>query len=483
VDIRGYIGAIARSGAEQDQQRGFRKLLSGAARLATTNPAKLVSMTAGMGKLLEIEQNELALWVDPGEKSEDGPSKFDVCDLRIWLEIAQAAGIDAIPAQTVATLSEDELGALLGPVGIPNAIRNRIGKGLMEGGKQDVTPGDAGAVLSILENFDSNAPTGDPREAGAKAFSKIEGALDEIPASWMVRTHLSGSGNLKALVGCGIMSKGDDTAKIRPDFEIGAGWVRAGNRRLIDFSDPRFVELAVGGHKSDVHYLARPWAAPGRFHEGEDLHRANTPLAGPGKWPAEWRVFVKGGEVSGVANYYGWTGEGATPENAWNAIESAAAGQAVVDEATDQGMVGVFMAQVFIRESGKNQDAVDLMDKEWPQDKMNCTIDFLETVDGIQFLEAGPAHQIGGGGHPCAFAGQGMSKERSVALCEGVAYLTMPHVHLGEPDTWYDGDPEGYIDGWQPAVDRAVEYAPLSDRAVEFIKRKGCEIVLNDLEP
>jgi hypothetical protein len=76
-----------------------------------------------------------------------------------------------------------------------------------------------------------------------------------------------------------------------------------------------------------------------------------------------------------------------------------------------------------------------------------------------------------------------MGKDRHTALCEGVAYLNMAHVHLGEPKTWFDGDADGYIDNWQKALDRAVEHAPLSERAVEFMKRRGCEIVKDDLEP
>jgi hypothetical protein len=472
--IRDFIGATARAGAEQEQQRGFRKLLSGAARLAKTNPAEMIKMTAGMGRLMTIESDELETWVEPGDLvRSDDLKKFDVCDLRIWLELAEAAGIDAIPAQTVATLSEEELGALLGNVQVPEQLRHRISEGMISDDAKEVTSDEAQGVLNILQAIEPDQIDPNSEHPGQRGFAKMESALDEIPSSWMVRTHLAGSGNLKALVGCGLMEKGDDTAKVSPEFEIGGGWVRAGNRRMIDFSDPRFVQTAIGGHKTDVHYLARPWATPGRFHEGEDLHRANTPLAGPGKWPAEWRVFVKSGEVTGVANYYGWTGEGASPENAWNAIEAAAAGQVIVDEAVDRNLAGVFMAQVFMRSGDQENEQMQEFMREWPEDKMHATLDFLETEDGLQFLEAGPAHQPGGGGHPCAFAGQNVEKalSASVAACEGVAYLTMPNVHLGEPSTWQHGETEGYIDGWSQAAERAIEHAPLSDRAREFLTR------------
>lgn len=441
-------------------------------------------MTTGMGQVLEIEEAELATWIDPGETSseeaaaEKGQRRFDVCDLRIWLELAEAAGIDAIPAKTVASLTEDELGALLGEVAIPETARNRVAEGLAKGASTNLSGQEMAVMGRLLSSMESKPQKESDIHPGAAAFAKIEGALDEIPSSWMVRTHLAGSGNLKALVGCGLMQKADDTAKVRPDFEIGGGWVRAGNRRMIDFSDPRFLQTAIGGHKPEVHYLARPWAQPGRFHEGEDLHRAGTPIAGNGLWPAEWRVFVRAGQVTGVANYYGWTGEGATAESAWNAIEAAAAAQAIVDTAEDRGLVGIFMPQVFIREVGKDRETIETLDRDWPLDRMHCTLDFLETEDGLQFLEAGPGHQPGGGGHPCAFAGQGVEENpgRSVAACDGVAYRTMPHVHLGEPSTWVHGDTEGCIETWQEAADRAVEHAGLSNRACAFLGRRRIEI-------
>lgn len=476
MKIRDFIGATARAGAEREQQRGMRRLISGAARLAKTNPADLIRMASGMGEALRVEQEELGTWIDPGEtEGRSEPAKFDVCDLRIWLELTEAAEVDFIPAQTVASLSKKELEALLGSVAIPEVARRRITEGMMDESGETLTPQEAESVVDLLSVMDGDAPTEGDAHPGHRAFAKIEGALDEIPASWMVRTHLAGSGNLKALVGCGLMQKADDTAQVRPDFEIGGGWVRTGNRRMIDFSDPRFLQTAIGGHKTDIHYLARPWAQPGRFHEGEDLHRAGTPIAGNGLWPAEWRVFVRSGQVTGVANYYGWTGDGATPESAWNAIEAAAQAQKIVDVAEDRGLEGVFMPQVFIRKRGKDTQTIDVLDRDWPEGRMHCTLDFLETDQGLRFLEAGPAHQPGGGGHPCAFAGQNMEagNPRSIAACEGIAYRSMPHVHLGDTSTWVHGDDEGCIEDWGAAAKRAADFQSLSDDAREFLERIG----------
>ncbi|WP_027234392.1 hypothetical protein [Leisingera caerulea] len=481
MKLRDYIGAISRAAAEKGQRNGFRRVLTGAARLARSNPAELLGNIKGIARLSEIHDQELESWADPDEVcSGDGRSRFDVCDLRIWLRLAEAAGVAAIPAQEVARLEEEELELLLGSVQLPKGIRKSLAEGLAAG--LDTAEGNAGRkdlsaffeqVLD-LKNEDQ-ASAGRKADTARAAFEKMESALDEVPSSWMVRTQYAGSGNLKALVGTGLMLKADDTAQVRPGFEIGGGWVRTGNRRIIDFSDPRFLQTAIGGHKPGVSYLARPWAQPARYHEGEDLHRANTPLAGPGKWPAEWRVFVRGGLVSGVANYYGWTGEGATAANAWNAIRSAALAQRIVDHAEQLGLSAHFMDQVFIRKTGEDTEAIEMLDAEWPEDRMNCTLDFLETKEGIQFLEGGPAHMPGGGGHPCAFAGQGTTGHpmRSVARCEGVAYQCMPHVNLGDPATWVDGEADGCIDDWAAAARLAAEFKEVDPEMQGFLARVG----------
>ena len=482
MNIRDYIGAISRVAAEQSMNKRGRKLLSGAARLASQSPGQLMKSLAGMAETSSRIDAEFARWAEPDEIGEvNGRKRFDVCDLRIWLKLAEAAGVDAVPAREVASLKEGELEALLGSFSLPKEVRHRISDGLKEGVSEIEDLEDGGILISFMEDF---MKPGITRDEAAAAFARMESALDEIPSSWMVRTQYSGSNNLKSLVGTGLMLKGDDTAKVRPDFELGGGWVRAGNRRMIDFSDPRFLELAIGGHKPGVTYLARPWAQPARFHEGEDLHRANTPLAGPGKWPAEWRVFVKAGEVTGVANYYGWTGEGATPENAWNAVRSGMLAQKIVDTGEAMGLSGHFVDQVLLRQ-GKNEEIRDILDRDWPEDRLSCTLDFIETENGLQLLEGGPGHLPGGGGHPCAFAGQGVQGHPmiDVARCDGVAYLCMPHVNLAEAKTWQDGDPADSIHDWTRAAELAARHADLDEKMCAFLERRGLPEAEPDMSP
>jgi len=472
MNLRDYIGAISRVAAEQSMSKRVRGTLTSAARIVSQRPGKLMKSLGQMAETSKRVDEELARWAEPDEIGQEGGRKrFDVCDLRIWLKLAEAAGVAAVPAQEVASLKEEELAALLGRVSLPKGIRERLSNGLKEGVSRidDLEGGEA--IASLLEDFMTPAIS---QDEAAAAYARMEGALDEIPASWMVRTQYSGSNNLKSLVGTGLMLKGDDTAKVRPGFELGGGWVRAGNRRMIDFSDPRFLELAIGGHKPGVAYLARPWAQPARFHEGEDLHRANTPLAGPGKWPAEWRVFVKAGEVTGVANYYGWTGEGATPENAWNAVRAGMLAQKIVDTAEEMGLSGHYMDQILLR-GGKNEEIRNILEAEWPEDRLSCTLDFIETKDGLLLLEGGPGHVPGGGGHPCAFAGQGVQGHPmiDVARCQGVAYLCMPEVNLAEPKTWRDGDPGDSIHDWARAAELALQYADFDEETLSFLERKG----------
>jgi len=489
MKITDFIGAQARIGAEQSQKAGWRKLLVGAAALARKNPAELASMVSGLAQAEAFEAQQLDRWSDLEEIDDVTPQRFDVCDLRIWLKLAEEADVDAIPAKEVARLSHDELEVLLGRVKLPKQLRETIAKGLKAGLETEsaASGADDERGKTVFKNFDAAKEEAQELQISAyEIFTKMETALDEVPSDWMVRTHLAGSNNLKALVGCGLMTRGDVTAKVQENFEIGGGWVRAGNRRLIDFSDPRFIETAIGGHKPFVSYLARPWAPAGRYHEAEDLHRANTPIAGRGVWPAEWRVFVRAGEVTGVANYYGWTGDGATAENAWNAVEAAAAAQDLVDLAERKLLSGAFMNQDFIRNGGRDKQTIETLDRDWPEDRMHCTLDFLESDKGLVFLEAGPAHMPGGGGHPCAFAGQGVEEggRSIIADCDGVAYLAMPHVHLGEPSTWHHGETEGCIDTWSNAVVLARDHAAFTPRAERFVERLGLSAEPGcDMEP
>ena len=458
MNIRDVIGRINFIGGQQAIMKEARRLLVGTAAVGRKGGGQLADRIKGMMAIEAQMNSELEAWAEP-EDLQDG-SRFDVCDLRIWLQLAAEAGVPHVPGKVILSVGEAGLEALLRPIQIPEDVSARVARQM-----DKAIAGDA-ELARIRE-------TSEPEEAIDPSLVReireaMTSSMEEIPPSWMVRTHLCGSSNLKALVGTGLMLKGDDVAEVAEGVKLGAGWVQVGNRQMIDFQDHRFIELAARGHKPVTHYIARPWEQPARFHEGEDIHRANSPLAGPGKWPAEWRVFIRNGQVTGVANYYGWTGAGATPENAWNALEAAALGQKLADHAAGRGLVGVFMDQQFLRTRAGHDPEVASALAPWAEDQLQATIDFIETAEGLKLLEGGPPHAPGGGAHPCAFAGQGVVRgdvTRMVALCEGAAFLPMEHAHLGEPKTWVDGDAAGRILDWPAVIELAVRHAPPSAEA------------------
>ncbi|MEP3670908.1 MAG: hypothetical protein ABJN42_29785 [Roseibium sp.] len=465
MKLRDVIGQINFMEGRRSVMNDARRLVLGTA--AQARKGQLGDQLRGMMEIEEKVNRETSSWLEPEEITDDG-GVFDSCDLRVWLKMAEEAGVDYIPAKTILSVSEEDLSGLLGTIGMPENLTNNARKHLAKTVENDAE------LSEIRDNLPDPEP-GPSHEHLVSVDAAMSDAMESIPPSWMVRTHLCGASNLKALVGTGLMLKGDDVAEIAPDVKLGAGWVQVGNRRTIDFKDTRFVEMGARGHKPVTHYLARPWEEPGRFHEGEDIHRAGSPLAGPGKWPAEWRVFVKNGEVTGTANYYGWTGEGATPENAWNAIEAAGQAQKLIDHMVGLRLRGETMDTVLLR-SRKNDPQVEKAFESWDPTGLHATLDFIEGADGLKLLEGGPPHMIGAGGHPCAFAGQNVDPKdpaRLVAACEGVAFLPMAHVSLGEPKTWVDGDPEDRIATFEQAVSLALDHAALSDDANAFLSRIG----------
>ena len=190
----------------------------------------------------------------------------------------------------------------------------------------------------------------------------------------------------------------------------------------------------------------------GRFLVGEDPHRAGTRVAGPGVWPAEWRAFVFDGKVTGVAAYYGWAGD-VSPIAAVNALKVRELAEQVVAEAAKQKAFPLYPSLEILRLRKPHPRIANVL-AAFPQDRIDCTIDFLETADGPVMLEAGPAHYPApiGGGHPCAFAG--------ARKIEGVAFRCMDGVLLADPATWKEAtDVSNAILSWDDAEALACELA------------------------
>jgi hypothetical protein len=475
MKMKDMIGLINVMAGEKSTQKSARGLLAGASRMLTGPRDRIVDAINGINVLALYAEEELEGWSDPEDipgLTSDAPASrqvvpFDACDLRVWTQLAERAGVPYIPAKPILSLHEDMLGLLSGKIRGVDKQMERLSKRLADQ-KVDAEP----ATDASPENTDGLAMifkpdefgTGRPLSADGRARlhhevqNAVFDAMDDVPEGWMVRSHVSGSSTLKALAGAGVLGDPQEGAKISQNVEIGAGWVRVGNRRRIDATDKRFIETFVGGHKPVIHYLARPWQTPSRMIEGEDPHRQGSQFAGKGAWPAEWRVFVENGTVTGVANYYGWCGEADAP-SARAALEAADSAQRIVDAAKGLNLAARYMDLMFMtrpltgKETPESLKIRDAMNARFDVDGINCTLDFMETEDGLKLIEGGPAFSPIGGAHPCAFAGAGIEKGSRWLDCEtvGIAFKTMSHVCLGDPKTWIDGDRTGCILSWDEA--------------------------------
>lgn len=454
-DLKTLIGRMNFMGGQERLKGEARRLALGAAKIAR-GPSRMRAQVEGMMRVGEILDAETASWEGPEAIRDGTGGPFDACDLRHWLELAERAGVPYIPARTVLTLTEDELSSVDQKLSAPERVAQGINEGLRR-----AFPEVTDEMLRDAEAQKPGAP--DPEVVAGRLFD----AMDDIPRDWMVRSNISGSSMLKALAGSGVIGDPREGSRLAKGIEVGAGWVQVGNRRRIDATDQRFVETFACGHKPEIHYLARPWVDPARKIAGEDPHRHGTPFAGKAEWPAEWRVFVRDGEVTGVASYYSWIGE-VTPENASRAIEAADLAARIVDAARGIGAAPRFTdLEIFRAQRSDDMEVRKFLDG-FPRDGVSCTLDFMETPDGMVLLEGGPPHSPVGGGFPCAFAGHGMWRETGLFCdCSGVALAMRPDINLAEPGSWpFDASTDGVL-GWDEAADLAARFEPDRDAGPE----------------
>lgn len=460
ASLRDFIGFVTFRSGQEKIGKDMRRILLQTGKALRAPADKARQTIEELGEIIQFVEAETAKWCEPEAITDacflDRDPEvlaFDACDLRHWLALADRAGVPAVPAETICSLHEDELASIDQKLKVPGFARKSIEKGLRK---------------TVPELDDMELPQAekvDPEEVNNRIFN----AMDEIPRDWMVRSNISGSSMLKSFAGSGVIGDGRDGARLAEDIEVGAGWVQVGNRRRIDATDIRFVEMFARGHKDTIHYLARPWMTPGRTVLGDDPHRHGSPFAGKGEWPCEWRVFIENGKVTGVSSYYGWIGE-ATPENAAKALEAVEMATLMMDVARGlklaPRLMDVELTRRQIDQSTPENAPPDLekaqrLMKKYPRDGISATLDFIETDQGMMLLEGGPGHTAFGGGHPCAFAGYGVEgKPSPIARCEGVALRIMDHICLGDPSTWVDGERTDRILTWDEARELAADYAP-----------------------
>lgn len=423
-------------GARNEEARDVRRLALSLAKLAG-KPGELGGAIKGLGDTEAFHTVGTLSWLSPEAIADGESGPFEACSLLAWLEIARKAGVPHIPAKVILRLTDAEtemasgdLPAITGP--IPDRIRQKL----------------KDAIARDADLADALAAPSEPVEAIDKEVlvEKLFACMDEVPEGWMVRTNQCGPSTLKALAGTGMVDEEAPQVPFGRDLEIGPGWIRVGNRRMVDTKDRRLISSYVAGPHTGAIYIARPWIRASRYVEGRDPHRAGTPFDTPGVWPAEWRAFVKNGQVSGISSYYCWT-EIPSPFNARVALQVRDLAQRIVDTAIAQGLEPRYAE---VEHGRRNPELAQMLeDQGFGVGTFSATLDFIETADGLMLLEAGPGNTPLGGGHPCGFAGtSGQPRLGNLMQTEGVAFRHMPHVLIGEPKTWADGDRTGCILGW-----------------------------------
>lgn len=444
--LRGLMIAMNAQGAKHEELDEIRRMGLSVAKIART-PGKLVEAMKGIGEAQSFHDAETLSWLSPEAIAEGQSGPFEACSLLAWLEIASKAGVPAIPAKVILRLTDAETEAAGGLADIPTgAIPDRIRARLRQGLENDA---EFQAMLAA-EPADQEAPVD-----MEMLVEKLHACMDDLPEGWMVRSNQTGPSTLKALAGTGLVEETAPEVRFGSQLEVGPGWVRVGNRRRVDTQDRRLAQAYVSGPHTGMIYIARPWMQASRYVEGRDPHRAGTPLDVPGKWPAEWRAFVKGGKVVGVSSYYAWV-EDANPHTARIAMEVRDLAQRIVDTAIAQGLEPRYGD---VEHARRNPQIAQMLDEQgFGLGTFSCTIDFMETVDGLQMLEAGPGNTPVGGGHPCGFAGtSGAPRMGNPMDTTGVAFRHMPHVLIGEPKTWSDGDRTGCILDWDAVAELAAK--------------------------
>lgn len=457
--LRQMLVGLSQMGARRSQDRDVRNLVVGAAKLAR-NPGQLRNALDGMAEIEAAQIAEASTWLDHTRVAAGEAGRFDACDLRNWLAIAERAGVPAIPARQIASFTSDEYSALVGLYGLDRENKRiaRMLDAIRQGVENDYSPEERAEMAANL----GDAIPVDLHDA----IDRVHSAMDDVPEGWMVRSSVCGGDNLKALAGCGVTETFIPEVRFGPDLEIGPGWVRTGNRRRLDVQDQRTMSLYVRNDTVPIAFLARPWVVATRWIEGRDPHRAGSRLDIPGSWPAEWRAFVRAGKVVGVSAYYPWAGH-ADVTSAQMALKVRELAQKMADAAVAASQTPRDMDAVLAR--GNEQIDRALSAFGFNDGDFDCTIDFIESdaygaTDGLLMLEAGPGCGMFGGGHPCGFAGDFTFGEfegqpaRWMA-CEGVAFRHMSHLLIGEPKTWAPGDKAGAILTWDE-VDQLASSTP-----------------------
>jgi hypothetical protein len=432
-EIRSFFVKITKRAEDREMMKSIGKLRA----MLFRNPLKAVARIREIASYAETHDDLLRRLDDMPGLIAGHVKVFNAFDIRPYLFIAAQTDVPFIPATEVLRMAWDDMSQLSTKFTITGGLEKKA----------------AAFEKALLEEF----PELDELEREPKTLTsrqelleRITAALDDQPNNIMVRHTGCGPSSLKTLVGVGYGQTTDKDSQA-PEAAVGAGvvvgpgWVRLGNRRIIDVMDHRFITCGyTPNHTGDQVFLARPWIQPSRYWEARDPHRENTPIAGAGRWPCEWRCFIANGVVTGVSAYYPWACS-MTTEDAQMALEVRRRAQVIADKATELRLTSA-NPEVEMTRLTRRCTAEDLAKlTEIQPDGFTCTIDMIETKDGPTLIEGGPYQ-----GHPCGFAGK---QHR-----DGIAFRTMPHINLMN-EKFVDGDSSGVHMSWDDCREKALEGA------------------------
>lgn len=463
--LRQTLIALTQRGARADTVKTIRR---GLAMLANTARLPEVARNEQIGRIADLaafHAHETGRWVQPTtvnlSKIASGHAfnaGFDACDIGIWLAIAEAAQIEAIPARRILELTEDEHSSLT--AFSRDDMRSMLGFVAHSAERNSAFAAGVGPTLESMLDVVRDPTQADHDIDAAELVERCAAAMDEVPEGWMVRFSRCGSENLKALSSCGAAGYSVPEVRFGSDLEVGPGWFRRGNRRCVDVTDTRIVKASAEAPVGPHLFYARPWYRPTELVEADDPTRAGSAFAGKGFWPIELRAFVENGVVTGVSNYYPQIALPVTWHNAFLMLEARKKAQALADACTRAALYPRYMDVDFARQMdpAKAPEGFLASLEKFSGQAVSFTCDFLFTdhpdSDGdishrLVFLEAGPAATPVGGGHPCCFAGCGGPPKHGARMrTQGAAFSLMPHVNIFEPRTWTDGDEAGHILSW-----------------------------------
>lgn len=358
------------------------------------------AMEEGMETQWDALMSKAESYVQGEEVLEKG-GHFSAASCGNWFLIADAAGVERVPGRVVSVISSTL---------VMSAYMN-------------------------LMNAKDEAQRAAFFEAHGDEFGRFFNDLQVVEEDEVLRFDTGADGRLKHE-----LAFGRENGLI-PEFK---GYQRRDGVVVPDF-DERIVDHAMANPENQSPVWARKWVElamlEGDREQGfiytlnkSDMERAMDPMSDEqnsgdigvdeeqvsyagapetgNKFPREWRVFVKNGEIRAIGNYYTQIARARTAEDEQDAA------QAVVDvhEAASR-MLAIIKEKVAIPHHPQYEDPTR---KDFDPDAIHFTIDFAEVVD--------PEHPLG---------------RRVVLMDAGVGHLRNPPFGANPVSFGSRQEPEG----------------------------------------